>query len=117
MSEATCRDRIQKSLESREEMIGAILQGMADGNDEAYEEFGDLPLEVSEYTVLRILLSWGGPSDWIEVKIGAGPKPLDYEILSMKYHFQDWFDHAATTIYDDSPLWAYCSQLVDIHYS
>lgn len=76
--------------------------GTDDDGDEqqeaAQERIYEYPLGVSAKTVFRIELSTGGPGDWFEVECNditdnpAGPS--SYEVETITYHFNDWFDHA-----------------------
>jgi hypothetical protein len=49
-------------------------------------------LSINATRVMRIMFSWGGPSDWIEVEL----EKVDrwFEVTSVVYHYADWFDHA-----------------------
>lgn len=109
----TCAERIQDQMTSRNVQIEEIYDKMQSDNDEeqesGFEEYHELPLEIVEYKVIKILLSTGGPADWIEAKIDETGYPV-----SMEYHFQDWFDHASTKIYNDSYLWQYASEMIDL---
>lgn len=112
----TCEDRIGSHMDSREDQIAEIIHRMSDGDDDAFNEYNEIVLGISEKMVIRIELSTGGPADWIEVAIDSGPRPLDYQIIYMKYHFADWFDHAEREIEEDSYLWRYAEEIVDIYY-
>ncbi len=116
--DASCEARINDELVSREEYVESLLNAI--GNDEPFDGYDDpldalheFPLGVSKYEIIRIDLSTGGPGDWIEAKIDS----RDNEILSVTYHFNDWFDHASRKLNEHSPLWAYAEQIVDTYYS
>ena len=70
--------------------------------EKAYQAISELPLGVSRWEVINILLSTGGPGDWLEVKLyprdSAGERP---EIEGISYHFNDWFDHAEENLTGD----------------
>jgi hypothetical protein len=83
-------------------------------NDAGYRAMQQLPLGVSAQTVFRIDLSTGGPGDWFEVRC-SGNAPaykrydcqtdrtafVPFEIESISYHFNDWFDHAEQELHGD----------------
>lgn len=109
----TCADRIDESLENREEYLLEMMQAMEDGKefdgyDDAYEAFNDFPLAVTVVKTLKIELSAGGPADYLMVS-------LDDEnyITRVVYHFADWFDHAETVVYPKSTMYEYVERLVD----
>ena len=100
----TCAERIEDELQSRAEHFEELFNSVEDTekSDEAYDELNNIALEISVYKTVKILMSTGGPADWIEVKLDE-----DNDISGMTYHFADWFDHASTKISKDSYLWDY----------
>lgn len=108
----TCAQRIHDEFQSRNEMLDEIYENIEnpkDGdNDEAWNEYNEFILDVEEYKVIKILLSTGGPSDWIEVKMNE-----EDDIIGMQYHFADWFDHASINITKDTYMWQYAAELAD----
>jgi len=90
MSENTCAERISERMASRAADIGGLLERE---DDEARDELWEMPLSVDAQTTLKVLLSTGGPGDWLEVPIERAT--FRWEISGpVSYHFQDWFDHA-----------------------
>lgn len=73
--------------------------------EEALDELNNFALEISSYKVIKILLSTGGPADWLELKVDNG------EVMGLTYHYQDWFDHAETKVPEDSYLWDYALEI------
>lgn len=110
-SNPTCAERIDGAMSSRQNDLEEIYEKLSSDNEEisseGYEEIISLALEVSSYRVIKILLSTGGPADWIEVTVDD-----DNEILSMKYVYQDWFDYADKPVRKGSYLWQYASELI-----
>jgi hypothetical protein len=110
-----CEDRINESFESRNDYIFGLLDAMDnsksyDGWEDAYDCFHQFPLGISlEKTFsIKIELSWGGPSDYIEVLLeGNG------EIIKAEYHFADWFDHASILIEKETAMYEYVVRLVE----
>jgi hypothetical protein len=100
-SEKTCASRIDDAAKEREAQIQALLNDPeSDGND-------DPALSVETYQITKIWLSWGGPSDYIEVR-HQGP-----EVEGVNYIFSDWFDTASRVVLEDSPLYAYAVEVVE----
>lgn len=108
----TCSQRILGQMKLREQDLEEIYDKIESENieetEEGWNEYNELPLEISTYKLVKILLSTGGPADWIEVKMND-----DEEIIGMTYVFQDWFDHASETISENSYLWQYASELIE----
>jgi hypothetical protein len=67
-----------------------------DAEDQAWEIVREYPLAISSRIHYRIELSTGGPGDWLDVETDnvEGSGMHGGEILSITYHFNDWFDHA-----------------------
>lgn len=90
----TCEERIAGELAETERSVSGLWQrigeaaqrGDGQAEEEAREELAPLSLETKR--VLKVLFSWGGPSDWLEAELDG------YEVVSLTYHFADWFDHA-----------------------
>lgn len=108
----SCADRIDKQMESRENDLEEIYDQIESEDIEVTEEgwtnYHSLPLEIVEYRVVKILLSTGGPADWIEVTLDN-----DDEIVRMSYHFSDWFDHAEKSVSRNSYIWQYASEVIE----
>lgn len=116
MKTESCDDRILAELASREASI-ASLQELAssenqDVSEEAYEELANFALEVSTTITLKVLISTGGPADYLTADIDKGK--YGYERVSnITYHFADWFDHASVTVADDSSMANYFDDIVE----
>lgn len=99
MSDRTqsCEQRVAAELAETEQHFAALWQRLdqvADGRDEnereaIYEELD--PLSIDVQPVVTVLLSWGGPSDWLEVGLD---NTRAHDIERVTYHYADWFDHA-----------------------
>ena len=59
----------------------------------AAERQNEYPLSVEKLTVVKVLLSTGGPADWFECWCDT-----DGTIERIDYVFQDWFDGARRTL-------------------
>jgi uncharacterized protein YgfB (UPF0149 family) len=114
-NEQTCAQRIQDSLESREEYLFEMMQAMDegkefDGYDDAYEAFNDFPLGLSVYKTVKIELSAGGPADYIEAVLDDCG-----DIVKVSYHFSDWFDHASLRVPEKTVMHEYVERLLDMY--
>jgi hypothetical protein len=101
--EATCAQRIDNEMQEREEQIKALLS-----NPDSDWIQDDPALSIDRREVFTICLSWGGPADYIEVTTNDG------EIEKMIYRFSDWFDTATREIEEDSSLWEYARNQVEM---
>lgn len=104
----SCSARIYDALVEREDLIEDLTnRWLEDDDQDAFEELDNLPLEITSQKVIKILLSTGGPADWVEVWCD------DSQIFEMYYHFSDWFDHAERKISETSALWHWCEAIID----
>ena len=104
VKEKSCEARIDEQLENLEESVIHPLEHYYDGDQNG--EWNDYPLAVSTYQLTKIELSWGGPSDFLEVKHEGA------SIFSITYHFQDWFDGAIREVEEGSKVWEYCATVI-----
>jgi hypothetical protein len=110
----TCADLVEQKMWDRSadlERINDII-GDDDSSDDdvenALSELNDYALEISSFRVIKILLSTGGPGDWLELKVDN-----DGDVCGLTYHYQDWFDHAQIKVPANSYLWDYALQIAD----
>lgn len=104
----TCAQRIRHELGDREAVFVGIWRALEnphatnDDLDAAHAELIPLSLEVRP--VVTVQLSWGGPSDWLEIELENNS---GHDIRRVTYHFADWFDHAEREVSErDTPaLW------------
>ena len=89
----------------KEKSCEARIDEQLDGDQEG--EWNNYPLAVSTYQLTKIELSWGGPSDFLEVKHEG------LEIISITYYFQDWFDGAKREVEEGSNVWKYCATVIE----
>jgi hypothetical protein len=118
--EATCAELIASQLASEEENlrdIFRVIDGEMDTNNEesetqqmdnAYQDLYNYALGTMTHQETIFTLSWGGPASYIEV-IHNGA-----EIVSATYRFSDWFDTATQELGEDSPLYRYAQELINI---
>lgn len=109
-SQPTCKERIAEQMASREVYV-RDLQDKSNASDQtgedAQEELDSFPLAIDTREVTTILLSYGGPSDELEV-IHNGA-----DIDSVTYIFKDWFDGARESVDSDSALYAYAESIIE----
>ena len=98
--QATCDDRIKDQLAGRLADMREWLDDYAADTDVDYDELDSDglspytgPLDVERKSVYRILLSTGGPGDWLDVWLDS-----DGDIDRVDYVFQDWYDGARVTL-------------------
>lgn len=109
----TCADLVEQKMLERSadlERINDIISESEDNEEieEALDELNNYALEISSFRVIKILLSTGGPADWLELKVDENGDARD-----LTYHYQDWFDHASIKVPDSSYLWDYTLQIAD----
>lgn len=111
MSDPTCVERIAFRAQSRANHASALFSIIDNDEidtvddeeldaDTAYDRLAELPLSIEMLRTVKILLSTGGPADWLEVQLYDDTTPR-----RITYHFADWFDHAQIDVDKDSPLW------------
>ena len=115
MSNPTCSERITDQLQSMNETLEELYDNInqhedIDLNEEAMEEYINLPLSIDRFKVIKVLFSTGGPADWIEIKVDED----DGEVIDVDYHFSDWFDHAQVKVEKNSYLWQYAEERAEL---
>ena len=112
-----CKDFIASRLEGRETDLEVIYDALDNGDDvdidgdDPYDALHQLPLDIELVRSIKILLSTGGPSDWLECLIeGDG---FDSYVRGVQYHYADWYDHAEVTVSRDSVLFRYAQEVCE----
>lgn len=72
------------------------------------DENSDPALSVDTWKITTICFSWGGPSDYLEIQHDSG------EIIKVTYRFSDWFDTATREVQEDSPLYDYAKNALEL---
>lgn len=109
----TCAQLVEEKMWSRSDDLERINEIIGEDEDiekvdEALSELDNFALEISSYKVVKILLSTGGPADWLEVKLDE-----NNDVVGLTYHYSDWFDHAQIKVPESSFLWDYALQIAD----
>lgn len=115
----TCEERIAVEMASREALIGQMFR-IYDGEEEDDEELEltedslfEFGLGRQSYRVTNIVMSTGGPGDWLEVWQAEGDAVVDDgEVVRVTYHFNDWFDHAERVVEEGTAMWRYAEWAV-----
>ena len=107
-TQATCEERIDDYLKRFEESAGELVEDYNSGDDERFSNWNEYPLSVETRKITKVLMSWGGPSDFLKIEHEGT------DIYSIEYHFQDWFDGAMRLITDEeSNIWQYAQTIID----
>jgi hypothetical protein len=114
----TCSDRVADERKAREQQLDELFARVnaddADDADEANDELMSLPLEVTATVTLKVLLSTGGPADYLTAEIERARHGWERS-TDVTYHFADWFDHASEVLDDESSLVTYFDSFVELH--
>jgi len=112
VKEATCAERIDSHLSNEEEAMKAIYEAIDSDNDldreQGYESLYDYALSVDTRQETIITLSWGGPASYLEVTHRGA------EVYTVTYRFSDWFDTATVEVGEDSPLYQYACEVIEL---
>lgn len=87
--------------------------GLGDGSEysareSAEQRLAEMPLSVEIVRHVKVLLSTGGPADWLDAELSD-----EDDIRTLEYHFADWFDHAQTYVERDTPLWRFAESFIE----
>ena len=91
MSKSRCYQLVHSQWRER---LKEIRQ--ANRLEEKTKEFIERILSKDETRLVKFCLRWGGPADYIELEVDK-----EKNITGGTYIYQDWFDFARRTIYDD----------------
>jgi hypothetical protein len=113
IKELTCKERITSQLESEEANLKEIYDaidgtGEVQDYEDAQEALYEYALGMSTRKETVITLSWGGPAYYIEV-VHEGA-----DIIRAVYRFSDWFDTATQELDEESSLYRYAQELINI---
>lgn len=119
MSDTACKDRIKDNMAQKEEYLKDLTQrqqlAYEDDDFETEEscqsERDEFPLDIEELKTIKILLSTGGPADYL---IATGKRD-EITPATVEYHFADWYDHAQCEVEKGSELWNYASEIWELY--
>lgn len=110
----TASNVIARKLDGREEDFAELFVRMdsddADISEDAQVQMDEMPLSVETKTVVKVLFSWGGPSDWLEITMD----PQSREVETVVYGYAEWFDVARTTVEEGTALWRYAEWIAEV---
>lgn len=93
----TCAQRIENELANTEQWLSEsykkIDEASENNDDNLAEQLQEEiePCSVGLTYTLKLELSGGGPSSWLEVELEK--THWSFEPVQVVYHFADWFDH------------------------
>ena len=102
MPDLTCAERINGELAQRNAMLRQVMD-----NPNHDDYFDDPALAIDRYQFTRVCFSYGGPSDYLEIKHKDG------QVVSAEYVFHDWYDGARTEVTEGTPMYEYAQSVVD----
>jgi hypothetical protein len=105
VEETKCANRIGQEMADREAQVKALLQ------DPTSDDNSDFALSIETDKITTVCLSWGGPSDYLEI-VWFG-NDFKWEIKSVTYRFSDWFDTATLPVEEGSALWQYAEYIIE----
>lgn len=88
--------------EPNEEEVDKFKENLHKNTEYNESSLMEFPLGHSIETVVRIELSTGGPADFIKVFLDEWNN-----IMSMTYHYFDWFDGAEIPVKEDDSIWEF----------
>jgi hypothetical protein len=107
----TCQDLIGSEIKQTEAALKELLHGVRSDNEVMSEasqvQLDEYVLGIEALSLTRVLLSWGGPSSWIDVIHDNN------EIRQVLFHYQDWYDGAVKAVGPNSPIWEYAEHQIN----
>lgn len=103
--EKKCADLIDDNMKARELELSELMDKQ---DNEGLDEFA---LSLNTDKITTVCLSWGGPSDYLEI-VWFG-NDINWEIRKVTYRYSDWFDTATREVLEDSPLYEYARQIIE----
>jgi len=98
----SCEQRIDEELKETIEDIRKIVE-----SEDPVEALNDYALALSKTVNYKLELSWGGPQDYFTFEYD----PACRDLVSITYHFLDWFDGAKRSIPPQSKEWQILERL------
>ena len=97
-----CSERIQGELAGRNAQLRLLMD-----NPNHDDYFDDPALSIDKYKFTRVCFSYGGPSDYLEIRHKNG------EIAAAEYVFHDWYDGARVSVQEGTPMYEYAQSIVE----
>jgi len=102
MERQSCEQRIDKELKERIKDLKKVIQ-----SEDPLEKINEYALALSKTVCYRLELSWGGPQDYFIFEYD----PESKDLISITYHFLDWFDRAERNIGYNTKEWQILEEL------
>lgn len=122
----SCEARVYDEMLKREADLTALYEaidnlGDTAEADDAQGEIDNYALEATTRTEFKVLISTGGPADWLTAWVERERDASSQygegswvRVSDVEYHFADWFDHAGEVLSDDSPLVRYFDEMLEV---
>ena len=108
----TCAELIGSELADREAQLAELFDKINSEDqeqaDEASQEVNEMAYGITVYSVAKVIWSGGGPADWIEITFDK------YDIIKVEYVYQDWYDGARREVAQDSPVYRYAEDMLEM---
>jgi hypothetical protein len=97
-----CSERINGELAQRNAQLRQVMD-----NPDHDDYFDDPALAIDRFKFTRVCFSYGGPSDYLEIRHDGR------EVLVAEYVFHDWYDGARIAVEEGTPMYEYAQSIVD----
>lgn len=107
--ELKCEERIDNELNDRESYLSGLYE-LSDNmdDDESRESINEMAYGIDTTQVTRVTWSGGGPADFIEIFHNK------YGVDRVEYVYQDWYDGARRTVDEDTAIYRYALEILDM---
>jgi hypothetical protein len=102
MPDLTCDERINDEMVQRNAMLRQVMD-----NPNHDDYFDDPALSIERFKFTRVCFSYGGPSDYLEIRHRDG------EIVAAEYVFHDWYDGARRVVNPGTPMYEYAQSVIE----
>ena len=109
--ELKCEERIDNELRDRESYLSEMYQASdldGEDSDNARESINEMAYGIDTTQVTRVTWSGGGPADFIEIFHNK------YGVERVEYVYQDWYDGARRTVDEDTAIYRYALEILDM---
>jgi len=104
MEQTEVRVQARETLEAFEENLAEYQE---DPENEELDPFSDI-LEVTEYKTVHVLLSWGGPSSWLDIQVDKYG-----EIRDITFGYAWWSEPVEITVDRSSAVGQFAADVIE----
>lgn len=104
MERGEVRVKTHEALEAFEENLAEYQQ---DPENEDLDPLSGI-LELTEYKTVHVLLSWGGPSSWLDIQVDK-----DGEIDSIVFGYAWWSEPVELAVDRDSAVGQFAADVIE----